>query len=62
MRLTAVYKLMVIQEVIVKYTQTLAAVNALKSEAVWLRLMWSQVKFCAPTYGQITLIIFIKWL
>lgn len=62
MKLTAVYKSMVIQEVIVKYTQILAVVNALKSEGVWLKLSWSQVKFCVSTHGQITLIIVIRWL
>lgn len=54
-----VYKLMVNQEVIVKYTQTLAVVNALKSKGMWLKLMWSQVKFRASTLGQTTLIMVI---
>lgn len=64
--MTAASKLMVIQEISVKYTQTLVVVNALKSKGMWLNLMWSQVKFCVSTDAQktqimqITLIIVIK--
>lgn len=59
MKLIAAYKLMVNQEVIVKHTQTLAVVNALKCKGMWLKLMWSQGKFCVSTLGQTTLIMVI---